>query len=287
MLDRVKLASFAAAAAAGLCLAASPVLAQIPGQTKDELKCESTVGKTLSKFVCSKSKCVSKCFVTARKAGGPFTGCFANPPGSPYGDATTNTCITDSVKGAEAKARAGIVKGCMDASGKDKCPECYAVSTCNTGEPNVGNTEVLIDIQGPTVYCEENGGNVPTKEVAKCEDGNVKALVKLVGALAKCYDKCNQNMAKGKIGLGSCDPGDGMPNPTDVPTRECLAKAVGKSAASINKACFISPAVAPTCYDGSALRPNTGAGWTALVKGIVDGQTPGIACGSPSGAFLN
>src|SRR5262245_21746772 len=125
MLDRVKLASFAAAAAAGLCLAASPVLAQIPGQTKDELKCESTVGKTLSKFVGSKSKCVSKCFVTARKAGGPFTGCFATP-GQPYPDATTNTCITDPVKGAEAKARAGIVKGCMDAPGKDKCPECYA-----------------------------------------------------------------------------------------------------------------------------------------------------------------
>jgi len=277
MLDRVKLASFAAAAAAGLWLAASPVLAQ-SGVTKDELKCESGTGKTLAKFVSSKSKCVSKCFGTARKTSGPYTGCF----GSPYSDPTTNTCITDPVKGAEAKARAGIVKGCT----KD-CPECYAASTCSAGEPNVTNTEGLIDIQGPSVYCTENGGNTPTKEEAKCEDGNVKALVKLVGALAKCYDKCNQNVFKGKIPEGSCQPGDGTPNPTDVPTRECLGKATGKSIASINKACFISPAVAPSCYDGTPLRPNTGAGWTALIKAVVDGQTPGIACGSPSGAFLN
>src|SRR5262245_3448370 len=286
MLDRVKLASFAAAAAAGLCLAASPVLAQIPGQTKDELKCESSTGKALTKFVSSKSKCVSKCFVAARKTSGPFTGCFATP-GQPYPDPTTNTCITDPLKGAETKAKASIVKACMDADGKDKCPECYAVSTCNTGEPNVHNTEILIDIQGPAVYCQENSGTPPTKEETKCEDGNVKALVKLVGALAKCYDKCNQNIAKAKIPAGSCVPGDGMPNPTDIPTRECLGKATGKSIGSINKACFIAPAVAPTCYDGSGLRPNTGAGWTALIKGVVDGQTPGIACGSPSGAFLN
>jgi hypothetical protein len=278
MLDRVKLASFAAAAAAGLCLAASPVLAQ-SGVTKDELKCESGTGKTLAKFVSSKSKCVSKCFGAARKTEppGPFTPCFA-----PYSDPTTVTCITDPLKGAEAKAAAGIVKGCTN-----DCPECYAASTCSSGQPNVNNTEGLIDIQGPSVYCQENGGTPPTKEEAKCEDGNVKALVKLVGALAKCYDKCNQNVFKLKIPEGSCVPGDGLPNPTDVPTRECLAKAVGKSAASINKACFIAPAVAPTCYDGTPLRPNTGAGWTALIKSVVDGQTPGIACGSPSGAFLN
>jgi hypothetical protein len=272
----VKLASFAAAAAAGLCLAASPVLAQ-SGVTKDELKCESGVGKTLSKFVSSKSKCVSKCFATARKTSGPYPPCFA-----PYSDATTVTCITAPTKGAEDKARAGIIKGCT----KD-CPECYNPTTCSAGEPNVTTTEGLIDLQGPSVYCTENGGGTPSKEVAKCEDGNVKALVKLVGAIAKCYTKCNTNVFNGKIPEGSCVPGNGSPNPTDIPTRECLAKATGKSTESINKACFIAPAQAPACYDGSALRPNTGLGWTSLIKGIVDGQTVGIACGSPSGAFLN
>jgi hypothetical protein len=276
MAASIKRVSLAAAAVAGLCLGASPVLAQ-SGVTKDEVKCESGTGKALAKFVGSKSKCASKCLATARKTSGPYTGCFA-----PYADPATNTCVFDSVKGAEAKARAAIVKACT----KD-CPECYAPSTCSAGEPNVTNTEALIDLQGPSVYCVENAGNTPTKGEAKCEDGNVKALTKLVGALAKCYDKCNQNVFNGKIPEGSCVPGNGTPNPTDVPTRECLAKAVGKSTESINKACFISPATAPACYDGSPTRPNTGAGWSALVKAIVDAQTPGIACGSPSGAFVH
>ena len=273
---KVKTATIAAAAAATLCLAAAPVLAQ-SGVTKDEVKCESGTGKALSKFTSSKSKCASKCFVAARKTMGPYTGCFA-----PYADPTTNICIMDPLKGAEAKAEASIVKACTN-----DCPECYNPTNCSTGNPFVSNTEALIDLQGPSAYCLENGGTTPTKGEAKCEDGNVKALVKLVGALAKCYDKCNQNVFKAKIPEGSCVPGDGSPNPTDIPTRECLAKAVGKSTASINKACFIVPATPPACYDGSPTRPNTGAGWSALVKSIVDGQTPQIACGSPSGAFLD
>jgi hypothetical protein len=276
MRGRMAKMSFVAAAAASVCLAATPVLAQ-SGVTKDEVKCESGTGKALTKFVGSKSKCVSKCFVAARKTTGPYTPCFA-----PYSDSATVTCISAPLKGAEDKARSAIVKACT----KD-CPECYAASTCATGEPNVSNTETLLDVQGPSVYCTENGGNTPTKEEAKCEDGNVKALTKLVGALAKCYDKCNQNVFKGKIPEGSCVPGNGSPNPTDVPTRECLAKGVGKAVDSINKACFIPPAVAPSCYDGTPLRPNTGLGWANLVKAITDAQTVGIACGSPSGAFLN
>jgi len=278
MLTRVKVASFAVAAVAGMCLAASPVLAQ-PGVTKDELKCESGTGKALSKFTGSKTKCVGKCFSTQRKTMGPYTDCFA-----PYGGATLTPCITSPPdrKGAEQKAEDAIVKGCTA-----DCPECYAPSTCSSGEPNVGDTESLIDAQGPSVYCIEAGAATPSKTDAKCEDGNVKALVKMVGALNKCYSKCNTNVFNNKIPPGSCQPGDGTPNPTDVPTRECLASAVGKCAASVNKACFIAPATAPSCYDGTVLRPNTGAGWCGLVKAIVDSQVPGIACGSPSGAFLN
>src|SRR5690348_683008 len=95
----------AAAIAAGICLAASSVLAQPAGVTKDEVKCESGTGKALSKFVGAKGKCATKCFQTARKTSGPYTGCFA-----PYSDPTTNTCIMDPVKGAEQKARNSIVK---------------------------------------------------------------------------------------------------------------------------------------------------------------------------------
>ena len=138
----------AAAIAAGLCLAASSVLAQPSGVTKDEVKCESGTGKALAKFVGKKTKCAQKCFATQRKTTGPYNGCFA-----PYADPTTNACITDPVKGVEAKARAAIVKACTA-----DCPECYSPSVCATGEPFVGNTENLVDLQGPQVYCEENGG---------------------------------------------------------------------------------------------------------------------------------
>jgi len=261
------------AVAVGL-FAASTVLAQPAGVTKDEVKCESGTGKALSKFVGSKSKCASKCFVAARKTSGPYTGCF----GPAYPDPATNTCIMDSLKGAEAKARASIVKACT----KD-CPECYGPTTCSTGEPFVGTTEGLVDLQGPNVYCLENMGTTPSKTEAKCEDGLAKSLSKFVGSKSKCYDKCNQNVFKAKIPEGSCDP----PSPTDPATQTCIAKAETKNTQLIDKVCFTPPATPPACYDGSAFRPNSGAGWTSLVEGIIDTQIPTIACGSPSAAFVD
>jgi hypothetical protein len=262
-----------AAIAAGLCLAAASALAQPTGVTKDEVKCESGTGKALAKFVGKKSKCASKCFATARKTTGPYTGCFA-----PYSDPTTMACIQDPVKGVEAKARASIVKACSV-----DCPECYPASVCSTGEPFVGNTENLVDLQGPNVYCTENGGGTPSKTDAKCEDGNAKALAKFVAAKSKCYDKCNQNVFKAKIPVGSCDP----PTPSDPATQTCIGTAETKAAAAIDKICFTPPATAPSCYDGSAFRPNSGTGWAMLVEGVIDSQVPIIACGSPSGAFLD
>lgn len=271
-----------AAGAAGLCFMAGSALAQFPpitDPTKDEAKCESSTGKALTKQVGSAAKCTSKCFSTARKAipgPGQYDECF-----SPFSGVTL-TCLTDPVKGPPAKAKASIIKACTDAPPKDKCPECYGAATCTTGEPFVGTTTALTTAQGPNVYCTEFGGATPSKEVAKCEDGLSKALVKWVGSISKCYDKCNQNMLKGKIAFGSCTP-----NPTDVATQDCITKARDKTVAGIDKACFIAPAVAPACYDGTAFRPNTGAGWTSLIEAIVESQVPGIACGSPSGAFLN
>jgi len=262
----------ASAIAVGL-FAASTVLAQPAGVTKDEVKCESGTGKALSKFVGSKSKCASKCFATARKTSGPYTGCFA-----PYADPTTNACIMDSVKGAETKARGAIVKACTN-----DCPECYAASVCATGEPFVSNTETLVDLQGPNVYCLENGGQTPTKTEAKCEDGLAKSLAKFVGSKSKCYDKCNQNVFKAKIPEGSCTP----PNPTDQLTVACIQKAETKNTQLVDKVCFTAPATPPACYDGSAMRPNSGAGWTTLVEHVVDSQIPAIACGSPNAAFVD
>src|SRR5215467_8210913 len=115
-----------ALAAAGLCFAATSALAQLPAN-KDQFKCESSTGKALTKFVGSKGKCTQKCLATARKTMGPFTDCFA-----PFGG-TTLTCVTDPVKGAEAKAAGSIAKACS--SKPDACPMCFPAGACmdNTG----------------------------------------------------------------------------------------------------------------------------------------------------------
>jgi hypothetical protein len=265
--------------AAGMSLAAERALAQFPpitDPTKGEAKCETSAGKALTKQVGSLGKCASKCIATARKTMGPYGGCF-----SPYADPATNTCINDPLKGANAKAAASIVKACTDAPGKDNCPECYGAAKCTSGQPFVSTTATLTGLQGPNVYCTENGGGTPSKEAGKCEDGLSKTLAKFVGSLSKCYQKCNQNMLKGVIAPGSCDP-----PASDPATATCLSTARTKSNAAIDKACFVAPAQAPSCYDGSASRPNTATGWTTLVETIVNGQTPQIACGSPSGAFV-
>src|SRR5207237_1275612 len=83
---------------------------------------------------------------------------------------------------------------------------------------------------------------------------------KFVSSKSKCYDKCNQNVFKAKIPEGSCNP----PTPSDAATVACIQKAEAKNTQLIDKVCFTPPATPPACYDGSPLRPNSGAGWTPL-----------------------
>jgi hypothetical protein len=267
-------------AATGVCLLATAVPAQVTDPNKDEQKCEAGAGKAITKFVGSKSKCISKCFATARKTSGPYTGCFE--PG--YTDPTTNTCINDPVKGAEAKGGAAVAKGCAV-----DCPECYSAAECNDGtktNPWIVTTEGDVDAPfGPgtgfpsLIYCIEKAGNTPTKDEAKCEDGVVKALVKFTGSKQKCYAKCFANFYKGKI------PGGCNPPATDPATVTCISDptkgAEAKAKAAIVKACTVA---VPGCYSGGA----TGAANTFVgaVEAKVDQRTPQIACGSPSGAFL-
>lgn len=278
MLKRTGLAILGAAA---MSLVASHALAQFPpatDPTKDEQKCETAVGKATSGEVSGISKCTSKCFKDGRKTSGPYTDCTF-----PYAGATS-VCVNDSVKGPLAKASASIGKACTDAPGKDRCPECYQAqgpNMCSQGQPRVGVVNALTGATASSVFCTEAGGNTPSKEVAKCEDAVSKNSVKFVGALNKCYAKCFTNEMGGKIAPGSCNAG----TPSDPATADCVGKARTKNTDGINKACFIAPAQAPSCYTGG-LSPNSGAGWTNLVEGIVNPQVGLILCGSPSGAFL-
>lgn len=266
----------AAIAATGLCFLATGVHAQ---PSKAVQSCESNAGKTLSKFTSSKSKCISKCVSTLRKTNATdYTPCY-----SPYSDPTTNACITGSLKGAEAKAGAGIAKKCAAA---DACPLCYQsqpggsarCTDASGGNPFVVSTEAQIDPFPLILYCTETNGATPDKDTAKCEDGATKNLVKFVGSKTKCYDKCNTNMYKGKAAPGSCTP-----PATDPATVTCINTAETKTAASIDKVCA-TPGHNPSCY-GTTL--DTGAEWVNLVEGQVDITTPTVACGSPSGAFLD
>ena len=155
------------------------------------------------------------------------------------------------------------------------CPECYAASVCSTGEPVVSDTEAQLDLFGPIVWCTEDGGATPSKEVAKCEDGVQKALVKFIGKKSKCYQKCNDSMLKGTIPPGSCDP----PTPSDAKTAACIFDPVkgaeAKGIAAIDKVCATLGAN-PACY-GTAF--DTGAEWIGVVEAALDGQIPTTACG--------
>src|SRR5262245_33215895 len=279
MLGRYRIAL----SAAGALLIAGSALAQFPpvtDPTKDEQKCEKAAGTALTKFVSAKTKCVQKCIGAARKTTGPYGGCFG--PG--FTDPPTLACVKDTVKGAEVKAALAIVKACGPQPGKDRCPECYNPLVCTVNgilNPFVVMTEGQVDPFGNLIYCTEAGGGTPTKAAAKCEDTVAKSLVKFVGAKSKCYQKCNDSILKGKIALGSCDP----PTPADMPTQACITKAEGSAGAAIDKVCEVSmnpKNEKPACY-----ATQVGAGWVALVESNIDGTIPIIACGSPSGAFLN
>ncbi len=226
--------------------------------SKDELKCEAGTSKSLAKFVKAKGKCVQKCVKKARKTGGPYDDCRA-----PYGGETTS-CIADADKGAEAKARKSIGKKCANA-----CPACYdAGGNCPDGAGFVSAVEDNVDDIGPLVYCLEAAGSTPDKPQTKCEDGVSKSLIKFRGSKAKCYDKCVDRQFKGKIPVGSCTAGD----PSDADTQECIQKAEGKAAGSIDKVCEVAGAK-PGCYGA-----RDGAGWAAVVENLVDAQTPFVYC---------
>ncbi|MCW5888953.1 MAG: hypothetical protein KIT14_00220 [bacterium] len=260
--------ALAAALAAGTALVAAPALAQPAGVTKNEVKCESGTGKTLSKLAGALGKCAQKCLATARKTSGPYTECFP-----PYTGAMA-ACVNDPVKGATTKAAAGIVKACTA-----DCPECYPASVCTSGQPFVNNTSGLLGTFGTLVYCMEAAGQSPSKDQAKCADGASKTLAKFAASKSKCYDKCQQSVFSGKLPEGSCNP----PTPTHAATAACILKAEQKSVATIDKGCAVAK---PTCWDGVVI-PNSGTGWTALAEAAVDIQVPIIGCGSPSGAFLD
>jgi len=264
-----------------------------PDVSAAEFKCQGAQAKAGTKFTGCKAKCVSKCIGGARKVPplNPESDCF-----TPFGGATA-TCVTDPLKGCEAKAIAAIDKACVE-NGTNNCPECYAAR--GGGGPTCAGhgADVVVDGQSnPTaaalesqvdafafVFCNDNPN---TAAENKCELSTAKILVKFVGCKNKCYAKCQGAVAKGTIPLGSCSP----PNPSDAATQTCLFDSLkgceAKATAGLDKACVTPPADQPECYS------HTSSSIVSLVETAIDGNigtgqgNGGNYCGSPSGAFVD
>jgi hypothetical protein len=271
-----------------LAVVASFALASVasaqPELTDAEFKCQGKVSKAGSKFVAAKAKCASKCIQLFRKnvpgdGYDDINDCYA-----PYGDATAKCIVTDPLKpgkSAEEKFAAAIKKSCDLATkpGAD-CPECYSGGDCSdAGEAGdrVQNVEVQVDNFGPSVFCEQPGAD---DAETKCELTTAKTLGKLVGAINKCYDKCNSNMRKDVIADGECTP----PTPNDQTTTDCLTKARDKAVLGIDKKCTLLAAL-PDCTLPDDY-PD-GAAWVGVVDLAIQGNVPGTYCNSPSGAFVD
>jgi hypothetical protein len=85
----------------------------------------------------------------------------------------------------------------------------------------------------------------PTAAEFKCQAGVSKALVKFIGAKAKCLTKCEQGARKGSNPFSDCEAPYGGAAATCIqdPVKGAEAKAV----AAMNKACT---ADCPECYQG-------------------------------------
>ena len=246
--------------------------------TDAEFKCQVSTSKAGVKFVAGKTGCASKCFAAQWKVAGSFTDCMP-----PYGG-TAATCILDPAKGQEAKFSGAILKACDPATkaGTD-CPDC---SDYNNGDCSLAGAatdkqqgiEAQIDLFGPIVFCETTGAAANEQ---KCMLGAAKALTKFVGAVTKCYDKCNAAIRKGAIPAGSCNP----PTPSDAATITCVNTANTKGVAAVNKPCLDAASI-PNGAGCGAYNPN-GSTLVGLVGSAIAGTVPTTYCASPSGAFMD
>jgi hypothetical protein len=226
--------------------------------------CQAAVSKAGGKFIGATSKCITKCQANARKSTNPFADCY--PPYA--GD--TAFCVGDVAKGAKTKFAASIVKGCTKTP--TDCPDCYAIGDCSvTGHTaaTVASLASQLDALFPAITCEQT----TDKAKAKCIDSTAKTLAKFAASKIKCYDKCYKAVQKSTLSAADCGP-----PASDATALACIAKAEGKAEEGIDKACFITPAVAPSCYDGTT-NPDSGAGWVDEVGALVDATVPTTYCG--------
>ena len=236
--------------------------------TPGEYRCSAGAARAFAQFIPRKSKCVQRCIFNARRSSQLYDDCF-----TPFGG-TTAKCILDPVTGAEARARAAIVRGCAD-----DCPACYGEQVCTTGEPQVGNVELQLDfLSSVFVYCVEGAGATASPPEAACEDTVSRAVTKLGAARIRCYTRCFNGIyarscptcTTGQIPVGSCNP-----PVSDPRTAACLARAEARATAVIDASCS-EVGANPACYVNNGFP--TGADWVGFMSAAIDGQVSNVAC---------
>jgi len=251
--------------------------------SKRELKCQIGVARALSEQAANHARCVRRCEQRAAKTGGPYEAC--EPPA--YGGETL-ACIIQG----EERSRARMRRACPEDGRKDSCPEEYEGrwgSCAGMADARVAIDHGQFGAFTSSVVCEHQNFVAEPRDGrrrSKCQTKLAGALVAHFGALNRIYARCNAAIVRGRAGVGACVPGattDPRRSPGNV-----VPIAGEKTAAKIDAACFSPRALAPTCYDGSPLRSDTGAGWVALVNLIAENAANGNTfLASPSGAFVD
>jgi hypothetical protein len=240
--------------------------------TTAEFKCEAAVSKNGAKFVAAKAKCVDKCLTAFWKTGSttPESDCLP-----PYGGTTYECIVTNPLKpgkSAEEKFALAIKKACDPATKPGtECPSCYGGDCSDSGfaTNQVQNIEGQVDSFVPGVACERTGAD---KFEQKCQKGTAKALVKQVGSVVKCYDKCKANEFKGTVTAGTCNP-----PASDPATQACVAKGNTKAIGAIDKICGVTTAAWDPDCGGPDNYPD-GAAWVNLVDIAISGNIPTTYC---------
>jgi len=138
------------------------VFCEQPGADKLETGCEQNTAKTLAKLVATINKCYDKCNANMRKGTIPPGSCNAPSPS----DAATTACLSDPLKGAQAKAIAGVNKKCRAVGettkgandGTTAVPDCTTPNDYPDGSAWVNLVTLAISGNVPGTYCSSPSG---------------------------------------------------------------------------------------------------------------------------------
>lgn len=298
-------------AAIGLALARVATAQLDPNLTPPEFKCQASVDKAGGKYMKALAKCEISCIHGFYRGGTPSSDCFP-----PYGGATA-ICVTDALKGADAKFRAAIAKGCDSVANPGaNCPECYdagggfggcgAAGYATAHQQDFGTQFASI---ASATFCKTSAA-FPNEQL--CQRNTTKVASKFLAALYNCYGKCFRKANTGAMPGADCEPNPILPN--DVPTQDCIAVAELKSETAFDELCaaagvnILCPRhcdanadcdSAPMAGDGNCSNNNCDAGntattaypsgnmWTALLEAATAGNIVDSNLGADTGIFCS